>query len=340
MNYTVFAAPHLGDVNKDSKFNVADLVAMQKYLLGAGRVEDWQFGDMNNDERLDAFDMVLMRKLAVGSALSAQTERPVVTTAPVTTTVAVTTTVTRCEPSETSFSGKIYLVGDSTVCEYDSNTQQTLNRYGWGMKLKEQLSGVSVTNLALSGRSSRSFLAEKNYQTLKNSLGKGDYLFIQFGHNDEKTDEAQYPGIGTYPGLDRNTLDNTGKDSQGRYSYEYILTAYYIDLAKNKGAVPVLITPITRRASGGQANYKQHIPYQQAMITLGKQNNVAVIDMTDLTTQLYNNLYNAGGASETAKMHCYADTARTKIDNTHLSNAGASKIAQMIVEQARKQGLI
>ena len=76
------------------------------------------------------------------------------------------------------------------------------------------------------------------------------------------------------------------------------------------------------------------------MITLGKQNNVAVIDMTDLTTQLYNNLYNAGGASETAKMHCYADTARTKIDNTHLSNAGASKIAQMIVEQARKQGLI
>ena len=340
MNYTVFAAPHLGDVNKDSKFNVADLVAMQKYLLGAGRVEDWQFGDMNNDERLDAFDMVLMRKLAVGSALSAQTERPVVTTAPVTTTVAVTTTVTRCEPSETSFSGKIYLVGDSTVCEYDSNTQQTLNRYGWGMKLKEQLSGVSVTNLALSGRSSRSFLAEKNYQTLKNSLGKGDYLFIQFGHNDEKTDEAQYPGIGTYPGLDRNTLDNTGKDSQGRYSYEYILTAYYIDLAKNKGAVPVLITPITRRASDGQANYKQHTPYQQAMITLGKQNNVAVIDMTDLTTQLYNNLYNAGGASETAKMHCYADTARTKIDNTHLSNAGASKIAQMIVEQARKQGLI
>ena len=69
---------------------------------------------------------------------------------------------------------------------------------------------------------------------------------------------------------------------------------------------------VTRRASGGQANYKRHTPYQQAMITLGKQNNVAVIDMTDLTTQLYNNHY----------------------------NAGTSKITQMIVEQARKQGLI
>ena len=98
-------------------------------------------------------------------------------------------------------------------------------------------------NLALSGRSSRSFLAEQNYQTLKSSLGKGDYLFIQFGHNDEKTDESVYPGLGTYPNLDWSTLDTSGKDSQGRYSYEYLLTAYYINLAKNKGAVPVLVTP-------------------------------------------------------------------------------------------------
>ena len=108
---------------------------------------------------------------------------------------------------------------------------------------------VKRGNLALSGRSSRSFLSEQNYQTLKNSLGKGDYLFIQFGHNDEKTNEQQYPGLGTYPSLDWSTLDNTGKDSQGRYSYEYILAAYYINLAKNKGAVPVLETPITRRGA-------------------------------------------------------------------------------------------
>ena len=113
----------------------------------------------------------------------------------------------------------------------------------------------------------------------------------------------------------------------------------YVNLAKNKGAVPVLVTPITRRASNGQANYQQHTPYQQAMIQLGETFDVAVIDMTTLTTQLYTNLYNAGDASETAKLHCYTDTAHNVIDNTHLSNAGASKIASMIAEQTKEIGL-
>lgn len=348
VNYTVIAAEHKGDVNFDYKFNVADLVTMQKYLLGAGSLEDWQFGDMNNDERIDVFDMVLMRRQLFGSEFSAvpsMSGKTTVTTTTITTTTTTMTTTTttttsavqnKYEPDGFVFSGNVYLVGDSTVCYYDDNYSKPYDRYGWGMKLAEQFSGVNVHNLALSGRSSRSFLAEQNYQTLKNSLGKGDYLFIQFGHNDEKTDESQYPGLGTYTGLDWSTLDNTGKDSQGRYSYEYILAAYYINLAKNKGAVPVLVTPITRRGLDGQANYQQHTPYQQAMKQLGATFDVPVIDMTALTTQLYTSLYNYGGAEETAKMHCYTDTAKTTLDNTHLSNAGALKIARMIAEATQK----
>lgn len=273
------------------------------------------------------------------TAPSEKMEEPVQTTTTTTTTAAVTSETQNLEPEDFNFSGKVYLVGDSTVCHYDENYSIPYNRYGWGMKFAEQFNGVEVINLALSGRSSRSFLAEKNYQTLKSSLGKGDYLFIQFGHNDEKTDESVYPGLGTYPGLDWSTLDTSGKDSQGRYSYEYLLTAYYINLAKNKGAVPVLVTPITRRNIDGTPNYQQHTAYQQGMITLGKLYNVPVIDMTKLTTQLYTNLYNYGGAAETAKMHCYTDTNQTTLDNTHLSNAGAYKIANMIAEETQKQGL-
>ena len=123
------------------------------------------------------------------------------------------------------------------------------------------------------------------------------------------------------------------------YSYEYLLTAYYIDLAKSKGAVPVLITPITRRGSDGTANYKQHTPYQQAMIGLGKSKNVPVIDMTELTRQLYTDLYSSGGAAETAKLHCYKDDAHTTVDNTHLSSSGAQKLAEMIAEQTKELGL-
>ena len=347
VNYTLLAAEHLGDVNKDGKFNVSDLVTMQKFLLGAGSVSDSEFADMDRDGIVDSFDMIHMRKLIVGTDFAPTPALPEKTTAATTVATAAAATVTTTaptaansyEPDDFSFSGKVFLVGDSTVCFYDDNYSKPYDRYGWGMKLAEQYSGVTVENLALSGRSSRSFLTEKNYQALKNSLGKGDYLFIQFGHNDEKTDESQYPGLGTYTGLDWSTLDSSGKDSQGRYSYEYILAAYYINLAKNKGAVPVLVTPITRRGADGQANYQQHTPYQQAMIQLGKQYNIPVIDMTAQTTQLYTSLYNYGGAAETAKMHCYTDTAKTTLDNTHLSNAGAYKIASMIADETKKLGL-
>ncbi|MBR7088556.1 MAG: GDSL family lipase, partial [Mogibacterium sp.] len=331
--------------NKDGRFNVSDLVTMQKYLFGAGELSDWQFADMDSDGRVDTFDLVLMRKLIVGTDFAAAPAMPEKTTTAVTTTAAAASTTTASavknsyEPEDFKFSGKVYLVGDSTVCFYDENYSKPYDRYGWGMKLAEQYNGITVNNLALSGRSSRSFLAEQNYQTLRNSLGKGDYLFIQFGHNDEKTDEQQYPGLGTYPSLDWSTLDNMGKDSQGRYSYEYILAAYYINLAKNKGAVPVLVTPITRRGTDGQPNYQQHTPYQQGMINLGKQYNIPVIDMTAQTTQLYTSLYNYGGAAETAKLHCYTDTAKTTLDNTHLSNAGAYKIASMIADETKKLGL-
>ena len=344
VNYTVLAAPHLGDVNKDGKFNIADLLAMQKFLIGAGSIDDWQFGDLTGDKLLDGYDMVLMRRQLIGIASTGTSFMPEKTTVTTATTTATTTTTisslhNQYEPDDFVFSGNVYLVGDSTVCNYDDAFSKPYDRYGWGMKFAEQYNGVNVHNLALAGRSSRSFLAEQNYQTLKSGLGKGDYLFIQFGHNDEKTDENQYPGLGTYTGLSWSNLDNTGKDSQGRYSYEYILAAYYINLAKNKGAVPILVTPITRRGLDGQANYQQHTPYQQAMKQLGETFDVAVIDMTDLTTRLYTSLYNYGGAAETAKMHCYADTAKTSLDNTHLSQAGALKIARMIAEETKKLDL-
>ncbi|MBQ5533092.1 MAG: hypothetical protein IIU04_06035, partial [Bacteroidales bacterium] len=346
VNYTVFVTPAgkklTGDVNADGKTDILDVIALQKWILGIGHLENSEAADLNTDGSADVFDLGLLKRQIIVQ----QNAKPVEPateplTEPVTepVTEAPVQSKSAYEPDGFQFSGKVFLVGDSTVCEYDANTSNSLDRYGWGMKLAEQYNGVSVTNLALSGRSSRSFLNETNYQTLKNTLGKGDYLFIQFGHNDEKTDEAQYPGLGTYPGLDWNTLDNTGKDAQRRYSYEYLLTAYYINLAKNKGAVPVLVTPITRRGGDGRPNYQQHTAYQQGMLTLAKNYSVPVIDMTELTTQLYTNLYNAGGANETAKLHCYTDATHTTIDNTHLSSAGARKLAQMIAEQTRQLGL-
>ena len=334
VNYTVFVRKLVGDVNNDGEFSIADLVLLQKWLLAApdSQPANWKSADLCEDDKLNIFDMVIMRRTLINEEALLNEIMPDDSENSGTNTNAY-------EPDGFQFSGNVYLVGDSTVCYYDENYSIPYNRYGWGMKLADMYNNVNVQNLALSGRSSRSFLAETYYQTLVNNIGAGDYLFIQFGHNDEKTDEATYPGLGTYPGLDFSTLDSEGKNSSGQYSYEWILLNKYIKVAQDKGAVPVLVTPITRRALDGQANYQQHVPYQEAMIALGEQYNVPVIDMTTLTTQLYTSLYNYGGADETAKMHCYADTAQTTIDNTHLSNAGAAKIASMIAEQTKVLGL-
>ena len=338
VNYAVMVTLRKQDITGDGVTDLQDVRALQAYLLTTGTLQNPAAADLDGNGKINAVDLTLLKREMLSAPV------PAVTTAPAETTVTTTTTTTAAvsngyESADFRFSGKVYLVGDSTVCDYDSTSNQQLDRYGWGQKLAGCYTGVTVTNLALSGRSSRSFLTEKNYQTLKSSIGKGDYLFIQFGHNDEKTDESQYPGLGTYPNLDWGTLDSSGKDAQGRYSYEYILAAYYINLAKNAGAQPVLVTPITRRGTDGKPNYAAHTNYQNGMLTLGKNYSVPVIDMTALTTQLYTNLYNAGGANETAKLHCYTDAAHSTLDNTHLSGAGAQKLASMIAEQTKQLGL-
>ncbi len=342
VNYTVFAVeagtPVLlsllaGDVTMDGKVNGFDL-ALQKRgtLQGFGSESAARCGDVNADGSNTVQDIVQLTQFLLGMDVTLylpEVQAP--TTEP-------PTEADVYEPAGFAFSGEVYLVGDSTVCTYDANTVSTLNRMGWGMQLANAYNGVTVQNLALSGRSSRSFLTENNYTTLCSSIGAGDYLFIQFGHNDEKTDEATYPGLGTYPGLDMNTLDSNGMNSSGQYSYEWILLHKYIQMAQSKGAVPVLVTPITRRGGDGTANYGAHTAYQQALLTLGETYDIAVIDMTALTTELYTNLYNSGGASATAALHCYSDTNGT-IDNTHLSVYGAQTIAGMIAEQTKELGL-
>lgn len=337
VNYVVLAKKTVGDVDADGDVDIDDVEMLRQYLVCNGTLTDPAAAELSGDGCITAVDLTLLKQIL----LTAQNAPAVTTATTVSTTTTTTTTTTTAqnsyELSGFQFSGKVFLVGDSTVCEYDSNTTSTLDRYGWGMKLGEQFNGVTVRNLALSGRSSRSFLTETNYTTLCNEIGAGDYLFIQFGHNDEKTDESTYPGLGTYTGLDWSTLDSNGMNSSGQYSYEWILAAKYITMAQNKGALPILVTPITRRGSDGTANYAGHVAYQEAMIGIAAMYNIPVIDMTTQTTELYTELYSSGGADATAAMHCISSSG--SIDNTHLSGLGASTIAGMIADNCVDLGL-
>lgn len=219
---------------------------------------------------------------------------------------------------------KLFVIGDSTVSSFNDSTYY-YPRYGYGTQLQKYLNNLEVVNLALSGRSSKSFKLEKNYQILVNSLSTGDYLLIGFGHNDEKYDD---PIRFTSANLE---LDNSN-------SFKYHLNEY-ISLAKSKGAIPILCTPITRYNTNNNYSIYCHKTkdgdYREAIIDLGKLENVEVIDLTKYSINLYNELKEEAlsfhsvpiGKMDNNKLVC----DYSSVDKTHINILGASYYAYYIV---------
>lgn len=222
---------------------------------------------------------------------------------------------------------KLYLVGDSTVCSF--NDPYFYPRFGYGTKLGDYLKDIEVINLALSGRSSKSFLVEENYEVLLKSIKKGDFLLIGFGHNDEKTEVARYT----------NPNESIKKDT----SFKYSLYKNYISIAKEKGAIPILCTPIVRRSPSNtyvgsvihQTSSVEGFPggdYAEAIRQLGKETKTTVIDLTNITKTLYEEI----GLDGSLNMHAWLGHKKDSVDNTHLNEYGASVIAYTIVTEIQK----
>ena len=170
----------------------------------------------------------------------------------------------------------LYLAGDSTVCDYDD---RYFPQAGWGQMLGNYFDNtyIAISNYAAGGRSSKSFINEGRLKAILNNIKKGDYLFIQFTHNDQKPDEALH--------TDPNTTFK-----------EYLLQ--YIRGARAKGAYPVLVTPPTRRAfwgEGGTFNGIENLgAYPQAMREVGEAYGVPVVDLTPQWANLVSTLGNEG----------------------------------------------
>ena len=226
----------------------------------------------------------------------------------------------------------IYLVGDSTVCSFQDAYYYP--RYGYGTQLGNYLDEkASIVNLALSGRSSKSFLSEANYETLKNSLKAGDVLIIGFGHNDEKSDDA-------------TRFTDASKSYTEEGSFGYYLYNYYVKLALDAGATPVLCTPVVRAKtnddySGNEGHVTATGDYAQAIRDLGKAYDVAVVDLTAITKAEYESK-----GYEGAKLY-HAVTAGVKegdtvlpnwgsVDKTHLNIYGAKFVAYNLANELKK----
>lgn len=217
---------------------------------------------------------------------------------------------------------RIYVVGDSTSCVYASNLAP---RTGWGQVLQALFvaDSVEVVDKALSGRSSKSFYDEKNWDPIKSALRQGDYVIIAFGHNDEKTDDA---ARGTLPGS----------------TFERYLSIY-IDDAKAKGAIPLLVTPIERNGWSSATTVKaSHGLYPQAIRDLAKSKGIGLVDLTTLTTALYQKLGKAATTSTiflNLSAGAYANYPDGVADNTHLQLRGATEIAKLLASDIVRQKL-
>lgn len=308
----------------------------------------------------------------------------------------------------TSETPTIFLAGDSTVKTYTDNQWIA----GWGQYLGNFLnSSVKVRNCAQGGRSTRSFINEGrlfdtketgyNYnfnenegRSIEEDIKKGDFLFIQFGHNDDDTKayNTMYnrmvplgtpdangiypvtPGTkspttylpeaftSAFPGDVNNALAEIAKYGENYYAYDCGGTykwflKQYIDFARSKEAIPVLVTPVARVSfnddgtlKSGPGLHGEDFAYVKAVRQLAEEENCLLIDLFDCTKTLietatkdYADFLMAivpndlNGEWPSAYDDTYGDTSKgyEKIEATHYNKHGAFLTTAMLVEKIK-----
>lgn len=215
----------------------------------------------------------------------------------------------------------IYVAGDSTASTYVT-TQAP--RAGWAQALPVFLTSNAVAvNVAKSGASSKSFVDLGRLDHILGLIKKGDYLLISFGHNDEKADDPA-----------RYTVPST--------TYKQYLSQY-VDKSRAKGAIPILLTPVERRHFGSAGVITpSHGAYPAAMRELAAAKRVPLVDLTALSTALWNR----AGVEGTKKYFMifpagqYPNYPAGSQDNTHFQAAGAIEVARLIATALRDQGAV
>jgi lysophospholipase L1-like esterase len=209
---------------------------------------------------------------------------------------------------------KVYLIGDSTM----ANKQvKAYPETGWGMPFHAFFDqSVTVDNRAQNGRSTKTFISGNLWQPVEQNLQPGDYVFIQFGHNDEVPTKGSYINE---EGFKANLIR-------------------FVNESRNKKAIPVLITPVARRKFDKDGKIQgTHEVYSEIVRVVALEQNVPLIDldresqallqkMGDQSSKL---LYNHLAPGENPN---YPDG---KEDDTHFSELGARKMAEIVLADIR-----
>ncbi|MBM6890714.1 pectin esterase [Bacteroides caecigallinarum] len=237
----------------------------------------------------------------------------------------------------------IFTIGDSTMA--NKKLEGGNPERGWGQMLSRYFTdAITIDNHAVNGRSSKSFIDEGRWENVLSKIQKGDYVFIQFGHNDEKDDPKRHTDPGT-------TFDANLKK--------------FVEETKSKGGIPVLFNSIVRRNFGtadgksvadaikqddirngidpkmpketveeGARLIDTHGEYLNSPKNVAKEMNVTFIDLNSLTHKLVEGL----GPEKSKELYLWVEPKTVpalpdgREDNTHLNVRGASIVAEMAVK--------
>lgn len=210
----------------------------------------------------------------------------------------------------------VFLAGNSTVVDQDNEPWAS-----WGQMIPRFFDEhVCFANYAESGERADTFIKAGRLKKALTQMKKGDYMFIEFGHNDQK-------------------LKGPGK---GAYYYFATNLKYFVDVVREKGGIPVFVTPTQRRSFDEAGKIREtHEDYPDAMRWVAQREGVPVIELHDMTRTLYEAM--GVEASKKAFVHYPAGTyphqTKDLADNTHFNPYGAYEIAKCVVEGVKKLNL-
>lgn len=211
----------------------------------------------------------------------------------------------------------LYCIGDSTMA--NKKDPENNPEHGWAQVLQPFFTdNIVVVNKAVNGRSTKSFINENRWDSIYKKLKKGDYVFIEFGHNDEKIEDPS-----------RYTNPHT--------AYRYNLIRF-VNESREKGAIPILLTSIARRNFNEKGVLiPTHGDYPLETRLVAQEYKVPFIDLEYYTEQLEQSY----GPDKSKELHLHFKAGKNpyydkdKADDTHLSLKGATEIAQIVINQLK-----
>jgi len=224
-----------------------------------------------------------------------------------------------CLAFKSSDKVNVWMIGDSTMANKNPDKAPET---GWGMVMNEFVTGeATVHNHAVNGSSSKSFLDEGRWTAVYDSIQPGDYVIIQFGHNDEKPSEKLHTDPST--------------------SYRQLLKKYITE-TRAKGANPIICSSIVRRHFDGKGKLKDtQGAYINAAREIALETKTPYIDMEAKTRKLVAKL--GPEKSKSIYLYCkqgeFPNRKNGVQDSTHLNAFGARQVAGLFVKEVKKQKL-